>query len=235
MTESKIGATDRLRKEGRWEEASLWRDNKRKQLRAEGLTKAEANEASWQAMIEQFPPLQTTVDEPSKGSLSNVVELVDFDPDNYDSPTDISGDIAWTYDNMARMGVEPKDAPGSGAWSMLVWARENPNRFFEQMLPKSKLIEKEAEEDIDRLEDEAQIVDIHKMIEECKTGRAREIVADMDGTLRKTVKAQMDDWQNSFQIDLPSDTSEGLLLRMSRIVNDAVDAMAKVQTDTLTN
>jgi hypothetical protein len=186
-------------------------------------------------MIEQFSPLETTVDEPSKGSLSNVVELLEFDPEDYDSPTDISGDIAWTYDNMARMGVEPKDAPGSGAWSMLVWARENPNRFFEQMLPKSKLIEKEAEEDIDRLEDEAQIVDIHKMLEECKTGRAREIVDDMDGTLRKTVMSHMADWQNSFQIDLPSDTSEGLLLRMLRIVNDAVDAMAEHQVGTLTN
>jgi hypothetical protein len=60
MTESKIVATDRLRKEGRWEEASLWRDNKRKQLRAEGHAKAEANEASWEAMIEQFSPMQKT-------------------------------------------------------------------------------------------------------------------------------------------------------------------------------
>jgi hypothetical protein len=46
MTESKIVATDRLRKEGRWEEASLWRDNKRKQLRAEGKSKTDANDAS---------------------------------------------------------------------------------------------------------------------------------------------------------------------------------------------
>jgi hypothetical protein len=52
-------------------------------------------------------------------------------------------------------------------------------------------------------------------------------VADMDGTLRKTVMSQMADWQNSFQIDLPSDTSEGLLLRMLRIVHEAVDAMDK--------
>ena len=47
MTESKIVATERLRREGRWAEASLWRDEKRKQLRADGQTKANANEASW--------------------------------------------------------------------------------------------------------------------------------------------------------------------------------------------
>jgi hypothetical protein len=58
MTESKIGATDRLRKEGRWEEASLWRDEKRKQLRADGKhNRAESNAAAWDAMIEQFRPL----------------------------------------------------------------------------------------------------------------------------------------------------------------------------------
>jgi hypothetical protein len=58
MTESKIVATDRLRKEGRWEEASLWKDEKRKQLRTDGKhNRAESNAAAWDAMIEQFPPL----------------------------------------------------------------------------------------------------------------------------------------------------------------------------------
>jgi hypothetical protein len=58
MTESKIVATDRLRKEGRWEAASLWRDEKRKQLRADGKhNRAESNAAAWAAMIEEFRPL----------------------------------------------------------------------------------------------------------------------------------------------------------------------------------
>ena len=72
-------------------------------------------------------------------------------------------------------------------------------------------------------------MDIHKKIEECKTGRAREIVADMDKTLRKIVNLQMKDWENSFQIDLPPDARVGLLLRMLRIVNDAVDVMVEHQ------
>jgi hypothetical protein len=61
MTESKIVATERLRKEGRWDEASLWRDKKRKQLRADGQARAESNEAAWDAMIKQFPPLPPSV------------------------------------------------------------------------------------------------------------------------------------------------------------------------------
>jgi DNA primase len=180
-------------------------------------------------MIEQFSPLETTVDEPSKGSLSNVVELVDFDPDNYDSPTDISSDIAWTYANMARKGVEAEDAPHCGAWAMLLWARENRNRFFEQMLPKSKLIEKHAEEDIGRQEDEAQIADIHKLLDKAKRGWQQEAVADMDKAVREKVMSRMDVWEKQFQIDLPKDAREGLSLRMLRIVNDAVGAMAEHQ------
>ncbi len=42
MIESKIVVTDRLRHEGRWEEASLWRDEKRKQLRTDGQTRVES-------------------------------------------------------------------------------------------------------------------------------------------------------------------------------------------------
>ena len=61
MTESKIDATDRLRKDGRWAEASIWRDQKRMQLRADGKhNRAESNEAAWNAMIEQFPPCKKT-------------------------------------------------------------------------------------------------------------------------------------------------------------------------------
>ena len=224
MTESKIVATDRLRKEGRWEEASLWRDNNRKQFRAEGKSKTDANDASWQAMIEQFPPLQT--DGPSKGSLSNVVELLDFDSDDYNGSTNLSRDIEWTYENLAMKGIEAKDAPSLGVWSMLVWARDNPNRFFEQMLPKSKLIEKHAEEDIGRQEDKAQIADIHKLIDKAKLDWQQEVVADMDKAIREKVTSRMAVWEKQFQLDLPKDAREGLSLRMLRIVKEAVDAMA---------
>ena len=58
MTESRISATDRLRREGRWEEASLYRDEIRKQLKAEGRSRADANDAAWHAMLLKYPPLE---------------------------------------------------------------------------------------------------------------------------------------------------------------------------------
>ena len=55
--ESKIAATERLRREGRWEAASWFRDQWRKKLRAEGMTRREANEKSWESMVEEYFPL----------------------------------------------------------------------------------------------------------------------------------------------------------------------------------
>jgi len=221
MSESKIVATDRLRKEGRWEEASLWRDNKRKQLRAEGKSKTDANDASWQAMTESFPPLpqeEVPSDEPSAP-----MELLDLE--DYDDRPDMSRDILWVYENLIRKSVNAEDAPSLGAWALLQWARMNRNRFFEQVLPKAKATEKEAAADRDRQEDEAQVEEIYQMIEDARTGLSREIVADMDQTLRHTVLSRLDKWQAEHELDLPSDAREGLLLRMSRIVHEAVDAL----------
>lgn len=57
LQESKIEATKRLQREGRWEEASAYRCEVRKQQRAQGKTKAEAGEIAWRMTIEKYPPL----------------------------------------------------------------------------------------------------------------------------------------------------------------------------------
>ena len=107
LIESKSVAMDRLRKEGRWEEASLWRDQKRKELREEGQTRAEANEAAWQAMSEQFPPLQESGDQPADPSI----QLLDINPEDYDGHPDMSRDILWVYENLALSGITAKVVP----------------------------------------------------------------------------------------------------------------------------
>jgi len=55
VMETKIDATHRLQKDGRWEEASAYRAEQRQRFRAEGLTKKESNEKAWEAMILKFP------------------------------------------------------------------------------------------------------------------------------------------------------------------------------------
>ena len=46
MNESKIVATKRLQSEGRWNEASLYREEVREHLRGEGMTRKEANKGA---------------------------------------------------------------------------------------------------------------------------------------------------------------------------------------------
>jgi hypothetical protein len=137
MIESKIVATERLRREKRWEEASLWRDEKRRQLRADGQTKAGSNEESWDAMLMRFPPLPPSDHGPNGGSSTGGLELVETSPGDYESQPDLVRDTLWTYENMARKGVKPKDAPSLGAWSLLGWARGQQDRFFGHLLPKA--------------------------------------------------------------------------------------------------
>lgn len=57
MDESKIGLTERLRREGRWAEASKFKDETVKKLRADGMKRAEAGEQAWQKMAEVYPRL----------------------------------------------------------------------------------------------------------------------------------------------------------------------------------
>jgi hypothetical protein len=57
MNESKIELTERLRREGRWAEASKFKDTALADFRAKGMKREEAAEAAWAAMAEAYPPL----------------------------------------------------------------------------------------------------------------------------------------------------------------------------------
>jgi hypothetical protein len=57
MEESKIELTERLRREGRWAEASKFKDTALKEFRSKGMRKAEAAEKAWSAMAKAYPPL----------------------------------------------------------------------------------------------------------------------------------------------------------------------------------
>ena len=45
----------RLQDEGHWNEASLYREGIREQLRSEVMTRKEANGVAWEKMLEIFP------------------------------------------------------------------------------------------------------------------------------------------------------------------------------------
>jgi len=57
MKESRIELTERLRREGRWQEASRFKDEMVRNQRAEGMKRREAGEQAWQKMAEAYPPM----------------------------------------------------------------------------------------------------------------------------------------------------------------------------------
>ncbi|MCA9125092.1 MAG: hypothetical protein KDB11_33180 [Planctomycetales bacterium] len=130
MSESKIEATDRLRRESRWPEASRFKDASVKRLRAEGKTKAEANDSAWDEMLAAFPPLPAV----SKPQASGPLDITKADPELLDRladvPLDWIRDVRWVYQVFAHPSVELADAPSLGAWGLLGFARQERSKFF---------------------------------------------------------------------------------------------------------
>jgi hypothetical protein len=140
MTESWGAAMDRLRREGRFEEASAFRDEVRQRLRDEGATRREASVGAWKEMLEKYRPLApAAVPIDATAVPSRLEEEPDFDfPEQSCDDIDLAGDIFWVYEHLEDELTEPKDAPGRGAWSLLRWARDHRSKFIEQLLPKAK-------------------------------------------------------------------------------------------------
>jgi len=55
VTESKIELTDRLRRQGLWDEASLNKDTVKSRLRSEGKSRKEAGELAWAETQKRYP------------------------------------------------------------------------------------------------------------------------------------------------------------------------------------
>lgn len=151
--ESKIALTDRLRREGRWEAATLFKDAVFEELRSAGIRGQQAKDTAWAEMARRFPPLPPPVapkkEEKPPEALEEVVEeegVEEMSEEEADAvermletlaPVDLFADIRWVYSQLENKRVRPDQAPSAGAWSLLQWARKYQSRFFEQLLPKA--------------------------------------------------------------------------------------------------
>jgi hypothetical protein len=152
MTESKIELTERLRGEGRWAEASRFKDTALKDFRDKGMKRDEATATAWEAMATAYPPIgeaapetpDATAGKPSTEHDSDIDALLDRIGDG--QPSDLVRDTLWAYENLANRRIKASDAPSCGAWALLEWARQYRNRFFEQVLPKAMLSKPPEEE-----------------------------------------------------------------------------------------
>jgi hypothetical protein len=113
MNESKIGITERLRREGRWDEATQYKDSVLVECREKGMKRSEASEAAWQAMVERYPPI-TAVETPAKSTetlgteIGRIEGLSDVPASWGDLPANASlqAEIAWCQANRLRVVEE---------------------------------------------------------------------------------------------------------------------------------
>jgi hypothetical protein len=110
MTESKIELTHRLQREDRWAVASRFKDDHITKLRAEGKPRKDAQQAAWEEMETQFPPLEVTPQFES-GEDTPTAWAEHWD----DASDDFIGDAQWVYGRLGMPDVQPEDAPSAGA------------------------------------------------------------------------------------------------------------------------
>jgi len=153
MTESKIELTHRLEREGRWNEASEFRDRVRREQREAGQSRAAANEAAWNRMAEEFPPL------PTSNSNAELDDPFCDDVNDSDLPADLlvgggnfEDDLQWAYRNICS-DASREDAPSGAAWLLRQWGRDPDSRDkFLNFVAKTQLRRRDEDE---RLKDDA--------------------------------------------------------------------------------
>ena len=226
MDESQIVATDRLRREGRWEEASLFRDESRKQLRAEGKSKAEAREASWTAMLAKYPPLPAEAcGEDESKTEATQVELAELVARTEGQEAFLVDDLQWAYENHLNNSITPQDAPSRGAWMTMKFARSSPNKFMELVFGKL-LPRQEEREQKQRAQKDAGIDEITRMIEELNAEEAadwkRDLLEDTSATVVDAAQKVLTRWKQRPDVEVGLEASEKLELLVIELVNKTI-------------
>lgn len=177
MNESKIALTERLRREGRWAEASKFKDTALADFRAKGMNRVEAGAAAWAAMAEAYPPLPEAEATTASGS-GRVRGLGDLPPSwpNLPDNASLHTELAWVQSNRLRVVEERPsgatvvrlDRAGAAApsWAALSWLETSIRSYakFVEICAKA-LASQEVESDMVRREKRS-IEDVRRLLAE---------------------------------------------------------------------
>ena len=148
MNESKIELTGRLRREGRWAEASKRKDEKVKEFRAGGDSLRVAAEKAWEWLAAEYPPVEVrpladivaSDCELVSGPEATALEVDDAAEENDGDCPALPGvatweSLQWVAEALGRIArgqkVKLSEAPSDAAIGILDWARFDRERFYE--------------------------------------------------------------------------------------------------------
>jgi hypothetical protein len=226
VMENRLQATERLRREGRWEEASAFKEVQRQALRAQGTPRSKANDQAWVNTIEKFSPSPL-----AEGSLDSA------DPQGFDeaeierlmlradgAATDLTRDVEWAYANAENKAVRPGDAPSPGAWSMLQFAKRDPGKFYSQLLPKVATPNKRAD---DKQVDPA-LTMVRGLIDDFIDGLRQDLLDDTPAAVQREARHLVKGWKELHGAGVSSEAAEQLEESIMELVNRCVRAVSEI-------
>ena len=144
MPETDVQFRERMKTEGRWPEFMAYR----RALEKHGREKRDA----WIEAARAFGFDGAYYQDERKAAKArdNPVTLVTSAPaDVFEGKeSSVRGDFGWVYDNLGVVDTSPEDAPSSGAWGLLEYARTEPREFYKSWM---SMVSRQADTD-ERLE-----------------------------------------------------------------------------------
>lgn len=131
MQEHEMADYERLRADGRWGEATQYREAERRRLRAAGRSKQQARDESWAAMLAKYPPLRAATAEASSPATVTDPNTPKVIIDMTTSP-DFETALRWVWSAMAYdpSTIDATQAPQPGCLDLLKFAKSDPKTFF---------------------------------------------------------------------------------------------------------
>ena len=245
--ESKIELTERLRREGRWAEASKRKDEMVKLLRAEGMKRTEAVEEAWRRLAVEYPPLPHTAepepehgdDEAEEKAAGRVVGPTTLPaawgelPDS--APFEV--EVEWVHQNRVLVVEERaggasrlhwerarKPAPSYGAVNLMEFAATNRKGFMDILQRVKPATDDGDEENIQR--EKKSIAEIRGILEQLNQKWAEDLAANVPETVRAKVRSLLEDWARRSALTIPNEAKADLEAHISRLVEDCLDILA---------
>ncbi len=214
--ESRVVATERLRREGRWEEASAYKEAVRDDLRSQGTRRNEAISMAWEAMLQKYAPAET--EEPEEFDFDALGGQVG------DGEPDLTDDTLWVYQHLENKKAKPEDAPSLGAWSLLQWARRARNQFFERILPKAMTVRDRRGggtiEDVDPSLDE-----VYEILTTLMRPFEENLLRGVPVAVQVEIDRILGLWTRHFNQKLPANAGEGLAASVTDLVSKVIKAV----------
>lgn len=237
MAESKIELTERLRREGRWADASEWKDEMVRALRAEGMKRQEASTEAWQRLAIEYPPLPITVEVLGEAEVeqSEALEVVSLPaawgllPDS----APFEAEVEWVHQNRVlvveeRRGGSPvlhwerarKPAPSYGAASLMDFAATNRKGFMDIL----QRIKPAAHDDDDAnvRREQKSIAEIRAVLAQVQRQADEKLLANVPQFVGDGVRDTLADWSRQHGLTLPGDAATSLTARIADLVQRCI-------------